>query len=312
MNARRIIGSAAEWTFRTAAVREARAAIAGLDERRATALRQARLLLEVASLVKFPAGRLPKGSRPAALVGLYREAIYWAFVARSARDGEPPPGLNTLWAEEDDVELAVIAGGAPVLESARRVLLETPAARTLDVSAQEAAHVAALASGLLGDIDAARKRTNKLLAQRWLRILLVVVVLGALAGGVYRLLLGRNLVAGAKIRVSSVLPSCANDPICNVMLFHTETETNPWVELDLGAAKKIRRIEVTNRMDCCQDREVPLVIETSTDRKQWSPLARRDTEFTTWSPDFAPRVARYVKLWVPKTTQFHLHDIVIR
>jgi len=312
MNARRIVGTAAEWTFRTAAVREARAAIGSLDERRAAALRQARLLLEVTSLVRFPAGRLPKGSRPAALVGLYREAIYWALAARRSRQGEPPPGLAALWAEQDEGELAVLAGGAPVLAAARRVLLETPAARALDVSAADAAHVAALAQGLMGDIDAARERTSKLVTQRWLRILLMVVVLGLLAAGVLRLVQGRNLAAGAKIRVSSMLASCPNDPICNVMLFHTETESNPWVELDLGAAKKIRRIEVTNRRDCCQDRQVPLVIETSTDRKQWSPLARRDTDFAIWSPEFAPRVARYVKLWVPKTTQFHLHDVVIR
>jgi hypothetical protein len=164
----------------------------------------------------------------------------------------------------------------------------------------------------VGDIDAGRKRASKLLAQRWTRILLIVVALGALAGGVYRLMLGRDLASGARLRVSSTLSSCPTDPICNAMLFHTEAESTPWVEMDLGAAKTIRRIEVTNRTDCCTDRAVPLVIEASTDRKVWTPVARRETDFATWIATFPPRTARYVKLSVPRYTSFHLQDVAIR
>jgi hypothetical protein len=96
------------------------------------------------------------------------------------------------------------------------------------------------------------------------------------------------------------------------MLFHTEAESSPWVELDLGAPKTIRRVEVTNRTDCCTDRAIPLVIEASTDRTQWTLLGRRDTDFATWTASFPPRVARYVKLSVPRHTSFHLQDVVIR
>src|SRR5512138_2363585 len=101
MNARQILGTATEWTFRTTAVREARAAVASLDEKRAQALRQARLVMDVASRVEHPAGRLPKGSRPAALVGLYHDAIYWALVARRPGNADAPADLATVWAAED-------------------------------------------------------------------------------------------------------------------------------------------------------------------------------------------------------------------
>lgn len=312
MTARQILATAAEWTLRTAAVREARAGIVSLDERRAHALRQARLLLEVASQVRFPVGRLPKGSRPAALVVMYRDAIYWALAARRPGGAPPPPDLDALWAEQDTVELERIAGGPAALAAARRVLLETPTSRALDTSTEDAARAGELAVALVGDLDAARKRTSKLRAQRWMRILLVLVALGVLAAGVARLIRGGDLAASAKLRVSSSLSNCATDPGCYTMLFHTENENNPWVELDLGAPKKIRTIEVINRTDCCSERAVPLVVEGSNDRKLWTPIARRDTEFTTWTATFAPRVVRYVKLSVPRTTPFHLRDIVIR
>jgi hypothetical protein len=314
MSARQMFGTATEWTFRTAAVREARAAVASLysDDKRAIALRQARLVMEVAARVQHPAGRLPKGSRPAALLGLYRDAIYWALAARRPSDAPPPPDLEALWAGDDNDDLARLAGGAAALAAARRALLETPASRALDVSAEDAAAAGTLATALVGELDAARTRTSRLVAQRWLRILLILAALLGVVLGVLRLIEGANLASGAKLRVSSSYPSCATDPICSAMLFHTESEYNPWVELDLGAPKTIHRVEITNRVDCCTERAIPLVVETSTDRVQWKPAGRRDSDFSTWTAEFAPRIARYVKLSVPRNTAFHLQDVAIR
>jgi hypothetical protein len=312
MTARQILGNATEWTFRTAAVRQARAAVASLSERRAQALRQARLNMEVASRVQHPAGRLPKGSRPAALVGLYRDAVYWALAARRPDDAAPPPRLETLWDEDDGDELARLAGGSAALAAARRVLLETPVSDALDVSAQDAAAAGALATGLVGDLDAARIRASRLIGQRWIRILVIVAALVALVLGVQRLMEGANLAAKAKLRVSSSFATCATDSLCSGMLFHTETEYNPWVEFDLGAPKTVHRVELTNRTDCCTERAVPLVIETSTDHAQWKPAGRRETDFSTWTAEFPPRTARYVKLSVPRNTTFHLQDVAIR
>ena len=49
MTARQILFTATEWTFRTAAVRAARAGVVSLGDRHERALGQARLVLEVAT-----------------------------------------------------------------------------------------------------------------------------------------------------------------------------------------------------------------------------------------------------------------------
>ena len=114
------------------------------------------------------------------------------------------------------------------------------------------------------------------------------------------------------MRVSSSWAGCTSDPPCTALLFHTDPELNPWVEFDLGAPKTIQRLEITNRTDCCSDRAVPLIVESSTDRANWTPIGQRDTEFQTWTLTFKPRLARYVKLRVPRNTTFHLKDVAIR
>ncbi len=44
------------------------------------------------------------------------------------------------------------------------------------------------------------------------------------------------------------------------LLFHTTLEKDPWVEVDLGEERAISRVTVTNRVDCCQERAVPMVV----------------------------------------------------
>ena len=205
MTARQILSTATEWMFRTASVRAARAGVVSLGTRRERALGQARLLLEVANRVKFPVERLPKGRRPAVLVGLYRDAITCALAAQRPGDDPPPQDLRALWADCAPGELARAAGGTAALDAASRVLFEIPPSRALDVSAQDAAAAGALAKGLVGDLDAARNRLDRLIAQRWLRILLVVGVLLAIGVGVRRLVRGPDLASNATLRVSSSL-----------------------------------------------------------------------------------------------------------
>jgi hypothetical protein len=310
MTVRQLLRTAGEWMFRTAAVREARAAIVDLDARRAQALAQARLLLEVAQRVKHPVEKLPKGKRPSALAGLYRDAIYWSLVVQAPGD-DAPAELQTLWATCEADPLLRAAGGERRLAAARRVLFETPASRWLDVSADDAANLGALATALVDDLDSARRKIDRLLSQRGRRILLLFAVVVLLIVGVRRMVTGRDLASGIVPRVSSSWPGCASDPPCPSLLFHSQPESNPWVEFDLAAPKPIRRIDVTNRHDCCADRAVPLIAEISTDRVGWSEVGRRDTEFSRWTVEFPPRVARYVRLRVPRFTTFHLKDVAI-
>jgi hypothetical protein len=93
------------------------------------------------------------------------------------------------------------------------------------------------------------------------------------------------------------------------LLFHTDEQDNPWVVLDLHSERTLEGVEVTNREDCCKDRAVPLIVETSNDQKTWTQVAERKEVFDTWRAEFAKTEARYVRLRVPRKTTFHLRDI---
>ena len=68
----------------------------------------------------------------------------------------------------------------------------------------------------------------------------------------------------------------------------------------LGQVRKTSSIVVTNRLDCCPDRAVPLVVELSTDSKNRKVVAKRTTSFDTFRATYATTRARYVKLHVPR------------
>jgi hypothetical protein len=96
------------------------------------------------------------------------------------------------------------------------------------------------------------------------------------------------------------------------IFFQTLTEPNPWIEFDLGVARGVAVVRVVNRLDCCRDWPVPLVVEGSTDHVRWQPLARREEPFDTWRAVFPEAQARYVRLRVPRPTQLQLSWVEIR
>ncbi|HEX7670331.1 MAG TPA: discoidin domain-containing protein, partial [Polyangiaceae bacterium] len=105
---------------------------------------------------------------------------------------------------------------------------------------------------------------------------------------------------------TSPLQTCAASPD---YFFHTLEEDNPWLAIDLGSKKTISAVRVKNRADCCADRAVPLIVETSLDNKSWQRVARRTEEFTDWKAKFAPTTARFVRLTVPRRTLLHLQAV---
>jgi hypothetical protein len=149
-------------------------------------------------------------------------------------------------------------------------------------------------------------------ATRFLRLGLVALALVVLVWGAYRLSLGPNLLANKPFRTSSSWSGCSGDPGCQALMFHTDPEFNPWVEFDLGGPKTFHRLEVTNRGDCCADRTIPLVAESSDDRINWREISRRETEFSSWIVKFPPRTARYLRLRVARHSTFHLKDVSLR
>ena len=304
-----------DFIFRSASLREARSQALGPDQNRARCLQQSRLIVEVARRTARPAEALPGGSRAAVLIALYRDAAYWALAA-GLPVGTPPPDVERMWAAYTPEQLPHAVRDPANLAALKRVLIDrkTPAAQ-LEATDEEAARAQAFVDAVLWDLNALQRRIDRLLAQRWLRVPLATVALIAVVVALRALTAGENLVEGKPFRTSSMFSgwaACQADGACADLIFHTEEQMNPWVEYDLGAPKKIKRIEVKNRPECCHERAVPLVVEVSTDRNNWTEVARRDIEFSTWTANFSARTARYVRLRVARTTTFHLKEVIVR
>jgi hypothetical protein len=305
-------GRAREWLFRSGALGDARAA-AGELGRQMRARAQAKLLLEIARRVEGPADPLPWGSRPAARLVLYREAVRVALLSAGTADDEEAERaeMPALWSAAPSKLLAA-AGDEATLEAVRHALCDAPGAVPLAVRDDEAERIGGFARALVAGLEVPQRRVDRILVQRWSRIALVAVAVVAAVVGLRALFESPNLIAGRPFRTSSSWAGCAADPPCKVLLFHTEHEQNPWVEYDLGARKRIHQIEVENRHDCCGDRAVPLAAEVSDDRVTWTEVGRREFEFVDWTLTFPARTARYVRLRALKVTALHLRRVAVR
>ena len=158
--------------------------------------------------------------------------------------------------------------------------------------------------------------------ERAWRLTVAALVVGFALGGAreLRLALRPELARHAPWRLSSTQgpgPASArgfdatSEGLPNIF-FQTLTESAPWIEFDLGAPREVTLVRVVNRLDCCRDWAVPLVVEASDDRATWRPLARRDEPFDTWRAVFPPARGRYVRLRVPRPTQLQLSWVEIR
>jgi len=300
-----------EWLLRSEAMREAHAA-ADVPAARRRAQAQAQLLTEVARRVAEPVDALPSGSYAAVQLGLCRDATYWALVALQLDDEPPARDLATLWARTPAERLARAAGGPDGAESVRRALVDGVPAYSLDTAEAVASLARDFTTALVADLDAPQRRVERLSMQRWLRIGLVAAVLLVVGYAGRVLALGPNLLEGKPFQASSAYAACVPITNCEGLLFHTNQENNPWVEFDLGTPRAMKRIEVTNRADCCADRAAPLVVEISTDRTTWTEVARREQEFFVWKTSFPRTVGRYIRLRTLRPTQFHLKEVIVR
>lgn len=286
-------------------------------------MNQAKLLLEVARRVAEPVESLPGGARPAVLASLYRDAIFWGLSAESltrgggpasdpASAGTPAAQLAALWSALPSERLLKLAGDEAALATLRSVLLDRSPIDALKTTDEEAARARAFAEGLLFDLDAPRRAVEQVQVQRWTRLALFAAALLAIILAVGMLVRGPNLVKPKVFKTSSAYPECTPPNVCGELFFHTQPQESPWIDFDLGATKGVHLVEVVNRSDCCQERAIPLIIEVSLDDKQWTQVARRDTDFSTWTAKFPMHNARYVRLRVPRASTLHFDDVVVR
>jgi len=97
------------------------------------------------------------------------------------------------------------------------------------------------------------------------------------------------------------------------VMFHTKQQKNPWVEIDLGELRPVSSVRVRNRLDCCQDRAVPLLVEISDESRAFVEVARKDEAFDVWELELPSRPsARFVRLRAHASTILHLNEVEIR
>jgi hypothetical protein len=287
-----------------------------LDAAQKTLRERARVALALGD--QCAAGELPGAAgldddAPAQAVSLYREAARWALAATA--DGVVGADLGAaLDAQRGSLRGAV---GEEVFSLGRRALAERTHDETfalpLETQRDDAAHAGAVARAM---VEALHRRETALrgAATRGAATLAAALALTVGVPAV-RAALREDLAARAAWRASSAAESL---PVAGRgarptggagMFFHTASERGPWVQLDFGARVALHRIEVENRVDCCGERAVPLVMELSLDGAAWTEVGRRVEPFGTWTVDLPGRWSRFLRLRALRVTSLHLHAI---
>jgi len=163
-------------------------------------------------------------------------------------------------------------------------------------------------------------RTERLRA-RFTRItvlLLALVAVAAVGPGVRRAL-RTDLGPTSRWRASTTMGPLPREGVGfrpregeGNFFFQTQIEPEPSIEFDLGGDRTIESVTVQNRLDCCQDWAVPMVIEVAGANRRWREVGRRVEPFYFYTAGFPRTPARYVRLRVPRMTSLHLGAVKIR
>lgn len=324
-----------EWFWRSRSMRALSEQSPAGSPRASELLRRARLCLELADRALTPAEPLENGSAEAIARELLRQSVYWSlraerYVQSGAKEAvseEHEPGSRTdisrLWQTCDAERIAAVAGG----EAAARALevelardsFATFADLPLERQRNETIALRAFASALLGDVTGGRAELERMRKQRLVRsggaLAIVVAIVVAVNLGLRWHEHTRDLARGKPWRTSSWYSGCGS-PAQRCLesqwfFFHTQLEDSPWVEFDLQRVETFSSVRVVNRLDCCQDRAHPLVIEASRDQKTWTEVARRTQGITEWRAEFPTQSARWVRVRSLKKTMLHLKSVRI-
>ncbi len=199
------------------------------------------------------------------------------------------------------------------------------------LDANELQHVASglqrAAELLTAPIDRDDEKIHQLKIQRWVRVgaaaVLVLCLFWAVSAVIEVLTRKPNIALNRPTRASSYLASeylpnhhaldatRVVDGNRTSVGFHTDFGPNPFLIIDLGKPQDFNKVVVYNRMDCCQDRAVPLFLEVSDDDTNYRALAERRETFVSWTADGLHAKGRYVRLRVGGSAYFHLAEVEI-
>jgi hypothetical protein len=316
-----LLARVAEWFWRGAALREARALspFPSLDQEEL--IRRGRLAAEAGARLLEASPPLDAGAPDAVAFELYRQSIHWTLAA--AGDGlqkATPAASRDLFARLPEAVPPFLSETRASLSELGGLLgeLDFVAVASLPASKQSelAQRLARVADALLDHALEPARRAEALWSQRLVRVGALLVSLVALAVGLSHLRrrLETDLALGQPWRASSVGHGACTSPAQDCgseFFFHTQSENGPWVEIDLGSLRTFSEVRVKNRGDCCGERAVPLLVEVSDDRMRFREVARRGEDFQVWSAEFEPVTARYVRLRSPASTTLHLRQVSV-
>jgi hypothetical protein len=274
---------------------------------------QALLFAEVARRTQAPFDALPADASHV-LAALWREAAIWALAASSPSPHVTLEAAAAMHAADREI-VTRAAGGSEGLAGIDYALASPPPAAGLAMDfVQERRKVELLANftrALLAELEAPVRERKRDLETRLMRVAVPIALsLVLLSAAVYWFVTPVDRAASANVTISSKFRACVEPHDCGNAFFHTLEENKPWIMYDLKAAYDLHQVQVVNRTDCCWERAVPLVLETSADAQQWSEQARIERAFVAWSPRVHTH-ARYVRLRVDRLSALHLNKVVI-
>jgi hypothetical protein len=301
-----------EWLLLAPQMREAQAHRLDREQRDCVALaRGAEQLARSTDGVTAPGGNVwPQG----ALHALYTEVAYWALRAQApsaARAGDG--GLRALVQRIGDAALEEFLGPERASDL-REALLLSHDQLALLVAEQWVPILDRTASAARKALETAEAPERLIRRLRLLQVGRIFAIPALCAFLIVYHLSPRELAHGKPWIATSGLGA----PVAGVLkgtdgpfFFHTNTEPDPAITIDIGL-QTIHKVVLTNRRDCCQDRAVPLVIESSAPPgNNWRLLARRDDSFTEWAATFPPIVASKIRIRALHTTYLHLADVEV-
>lgn len=211
------------------------------------------------------------------------------------------PAIAEVWAELSVRQQSALQAGLGPQAELALVNLDVKQRRYL------ASALRTLALALSEPLEREASLVGRVLIVRWARIGAAALVLLAIAwfitGAIEKRLAKPNIALGRPITTSSNYS--ADAPLDHPLLvdgnrtnlgFVTKDAPNQWVMIDLGSTKNISKVVVYNRVDCCQDRAIPLRLEVSDDGINFKKVVDRTDEFEVWTAKGLDAKGRYVRL----------------
>jgi hypothetical protein len=258
---------------------------------------------------------------PAALI-LYRDGILftiWALLEAHRRESHEPTLEGAFRSLDALVEAGELRAGPDSFAGVRGLLTDPRPLVFDELPTPEAlakrTEVETIALWLRGLVDARTVRQIK-----WSRALRIgtvgLALLGVLGFGVTRMIAPKNIALGKPVQMSSRRPQCppgsgeaglppsglVDGTVSGTYDICTVYEVRPWVTLDLQQSRRISKIVVYDRGDCCWGSyDLPAVLELSEDGTNYHEVARRTTAYSAtdpWVVKLDNPSARFVKLRV--------------